>query len=90
MNSIANTEKWSIHITTWEASNISQAEYCRQNNLKPHTFWYWKRRLRQSVEKAFVELAPPASPLLELQIHEDLRLEFRININFAWTSGDRD
>ena len=27
---------WPAHIENWRASGLSQADYCRQNDLKPH------------------------------------------------------
>ena len=33
------------HIERWQQSQLSQVEYCRQNELIPHRFAYWKRRL---------------------------------------------
>jgi hypothetical protein len=33
------------HIERWQQSQLSQVEYCRQNELIPHRFTYWKRRL---------------------------------------------
>jgi hypothetical protein len=36
---------WEEHIRAWQAGDDSQAEYCRQNNLKMHQWWYWRRRI---------------------------------------------
>jgi len=33
------------HIEHWRQSQLSQVEYCRQNQIIPHRFTYWKRRL---------------------------------------------
>ncbi len=35
---------WKKHIQAWESSNLTQAEYCEQHNLKIKHFWYWKRK----------------------------------------------
>ena len=54
---------WRTHITSWEKTDISQAEYCRQNGLSSRSFGYWKKR--QGCEKVNpvsfvpVPLAPP-------------------------------
>ena len=32
------------HITGWEQSGISQAEYCRQNEIPLSTFGNWKSK----------------------------------------------
>jgi len=49
-NSDAHTEKrtfWSNHIQQWKTSGETQRQYCRQQQLVPHQFTYWKRRLSQ-------------------------------------------
>ena len=35
---------WKQQIEQWQQSGLSQAEYCRRNNLKHHRLVYWKRR----------------------------------------------
>ncbi len=66
---------WRQVLADWEASGLSQAEFCRQQDLKAVTFAWWKRRLKGSAgarsasgapaaqsagRSAFVELALPA------------------------------
>jgi hypothetical protein len=36
---------WNAHINDWQASRLSQAEYCRRHELKFHRFVYWRRKL---------------------------------------------
>ncbi len=33
------------HLERWRQSQLSQKEYCRQNEIIPHRFTYWKKRL---------------------------------------------
>lgn len=33
------------HIEHWRQSQLSQKEYCRQNEIIAHRFTYWKKRL---------------------------------------------
>lgn len=33
------------HIERWHQSQLSQKEYCRQNEIILHRFTYWKKRL---------------------------------------------
>ena len=43
-----NQEKaifWKKHIDQWAKSHRSQIEYCRQNDLRPNRFTYWKIKL---------------------------------------------
>ena len=35
---------WQLHITQWQASELSQASYCRQHALVTHQFRYWKQK----------------------------------------------
>ena len=35
-------------IRSWEASSLSQKQFCNEHELKPHIFWYWLRRYRES------------------------------------------
>ena len=43
--SAAKREYWQEQIQQWKNSGLSQAEFCRRNGLKPHQWWYWKKRL---------------------------------------------
>ena len=36
---------WLQHIRAWRNSQLSQAAYCQQKNLKYHQFTYWKIKL---------------------------------------------
>ncbi len=38
---------WQHHIAQWQASGLSQAGYCRQQELCAHQFSYWKRQLQE-------------------------------------------
>ena len=35
---------WPIHIEHWQTTEQSQAAYCRQHDLCPQKFSYWKRK----------------------------------------------
>jgi len=37
---------WAEHIQSQLQSDLSQQDYCIQEKLKPHCFWYWKRKLK--------------------------------------------
>ena len=39
---------WEDHIQAWQQSGLAQVEYCRQNNLKNHRWWYWRKRISLS------------------------------------------
>jgi hypothetical protein len=38
-----NTQ-WCRHVEAWRESSLSQADYCRQQDLNPKTFSAWTRR----------------------------------------------
>ena len=39
---------WRQHIEDWRSSGLTQIAYCRQHELKPHQFVYWKKRFVQT------------------------------------------
>ncbi len=41
----SRSEFWNQHIENWSSSDLTQVEYCRQNELNRHTFSYWKSKL---------------------------------------------
>jgi hypothetical protein len=41
---------WKHHVESWNKSDLSQAEYCRQHNLKVYDFQYWKKRFKTPQE----------------------------------------
>jgi len=36
---------WEQQIQQWKDSDLTQIEFCRLHNLKPHQLTYWKKRL---------------------------------------------
>ena len=47
---------WRKQIQDWQESGLPQVEYCRQNNLIPHRFTYWKQKLVKKTTEAPVSL----------------------------------
>jgi len=37
---------WQDHITTWQASDLTQKAYCEAHGLRYSSFGYWVRKLR--------------------------------------------
>ncbi len=84
---------WEEHIRKWEASGVSQVEYCRQNDVNIKSFRYWKRRIcGPRCLPALVELPPskilriPDSPA-----HSQLCLiidRYRVEIGKGFVSED--
>jgi hypothetical protein len=38
---------WQTHVNQWANSGLSQAEYCRKNNLKLKSFTYFKSKFKK-------------------------------------------
>ena len=90
MDNIASQEHklqhWSGHMARWEASGLSQQDYCDQHRLVYSTFVYWRGRLKQlkymPPEEEPVHFVPvkikqtTASPLM-LEIHSHYRIEIQ-------------
>ena len=70
---------WKFHIEQWSESDISQVEYCRQHDLIPHRFTYWKRKFKQQhFPVEFVQISntvPIRMPGLKLNIGSGLQIE---------------
>ena len=48
---------WKTHIERWKQSGQKQIAYCREYELKPHQFTYWKKRFgRTNTDISFVPL----------------------------------
>ncbi len=50
---------WQAHIKAYQKSGLSQAEYCRQNNLRSNRLRYWKKKFQNqqnSQNPSFVNL----------------------------------
>ena len=52
MNSYQNHAAMQVHIAQWQASSLSQAEYCKEHGIKPHIFNYYKKKFSSSVKQS--------------------------------------
>jgi len=50
---------WKQHIEDWQATDLSQVEYCRQHHLIAHRFTYWKQKIKFGPDQSFIELKLP-------------------------------
>ena len=41
---------WRKHISQWSKSGLTQAEYCRRNEVSAAAFQWWKGQLRRKAE----------------------------------------
>jgi hypothetical protein len=56
---------WQHHIAQWQASGLSQAGYCGQQELCAHKFSYWKRKLQTPCKSLAHE---PATGFARVQV----------------------
>ena len=55
---------WVDHLLTWKKSGLTQAEYCRRNQLSIKCFTYWKSKTERPDPS--MQLVPvPVSPVRE-------------------------
>ena len=74
---------WENHIESWKAGGLSQARYCRNHQLKPHRFVYWKKKLlpAQASPVSLVELSMP-QPVQLPQRNQSAKLKVAIGDDF--------
>jgi hypothetical protein len=67
---------WKKHIHKWQQSNLSQVEYCRNNNLSIKTFGYRKRQITGSSKEthSFIPVTIQAEPVRSFDPESPLRL----------------
>jgi len=78
---------WKQHIADWQATDLSQVEYCRQYHLIAHRFTYWKQKFKFGSDQSFIELKLP--PVSYPQISSPASL-LRVNVNRFQVAVDRD
>ena len=54
---------WSRHISSWQASRLSQTEYCRRHDLKLHRFVYWRGKFATKPTVAISLVQVPAAAI---------------------------
>jgi transposase-like protein len=77
----SKSQMWAQHIQAQLQSDISQKAYCEAHVLKPHQFWYWKRKLsseQSSLPSAKITRHPAFIPVTvaSSQRPADLTLHF--------------
>jgi len=60
MSPSQNNAAMQDHIPQWQASDLTQAEYCKIHDIKPHIFSYYKKKFSSAipVEKQVNPLVP--------------------------------
>jgi len=52
MNPYQNHAAMQSHIAQWQASSLSQAEYCKEHGIKPHILSYYKKKFSSSAKQS--------------------------------------
>ena len=52
MSPSQNKEAMQEHISQWQTSKITQAEYCKAYDIKPHIFSYYKKKFSSPIPSA--------------------------------------
>lgn len=78
---IANARRWNNHLKLWQSSGLTQAEYCRRNNISEKSFGYWLRKDRRSnVPKLqLIPLQMTAEPVLNQTVESFSGLYFKLS-----------
>ena len=64
----AMLNEWASRFLDQKSSGLSITEWCRQNNLSRHKYFYWKRQLKETV---FEQSLPDIIPLEVNPVRED-------------------
>lgn len=83
LNSKEKRKFWEDHIQAWHQSGLSQVEYCRENNLKNHQWWYWRKRISHSsdTDVTFVPLRFSSSKISQSSVSVVTPNGYRIEID---------
>lgn len=83
---MSKSTNWLEKLDAWRASGLSQAEFCRREQISAARFHYYKQKLSKFPEDNFVELksACSSSELIELALPSGIVMKLPSN-----TSGSR-
>jgi hypothetical protein len=86
---MALSANWINHIETWQSSGLSQAAYCRQQDLNAHTFSsqlhaFRSQHATESPTLIPVQIRHPLSEAMVLQLAHGHRLELPATVSVQW------
>ena len=64
-------QEWSAQIEAQQASGLTIQQWCAENRIKPKTYYYRLKKVREQ----FIDSAPAIVPLRVPQQSTDIRLE---------------
>ena len=63
----AKLNEWASRFADQKSSGLTVSDWCKQNALSEHKFFYWKRQLKEeAIEQALPEIVPLAAPSVQL------------------------
>ena len=68
-------EYWCRHLEKWHKSGLSQAEYCRRNDLNPNAFQWQKGRQRKQKASFVPVRVKEKIPRITIGIGDSIRVE---------------
>jgi len=85
-NSKEKRKFWEDQIQAWQQGGLSQAEYCRQNDLKNHQWWYWRKRISHLADNdvTFVPLRFSSSKVSQTSIRVVTPNGYRIELDHGF------
>ncbi len=74
---------WAAHIEGWQQSELTQPDYCQQQNISYVQFGYWRTRLNRNMRSEVqsdpklipVNITTPLSSTVSLYLPEGIRLD---------------
>lgn len=85
--------QWWQHVEAWRESGLSQADYCRQQDLNPKTFSTWARRALPIDKDAPLEIIPvqvaPSVPVASAHACVMLRLAHGARLELSTAAPPR-
>ena len=74
---MSKIDYWAKHIVDWQASGLSQKDYCTERDIKVHNLQYWRQRLStgSSPSKKFVPVAIRNPVLIRLILNDKTVIE---------------
>jgi hypothetical protein len=67
---------WGDHLRTWRKSGLTQAEYCRRNQLSTKCFTYWKSKTRRP-DPPMKLVTIPVRPVIEHRQSAEIVVVFK-------------
>ncbi len=76
------------HIEACKASNMYVEQYCKEQNLNPGTYYYWRKKLADDSEinkESFIQLQPvPQSSCVEIVLTNGVKIYFDNLVSAAY------